>query len=417
MRAEVSQEPGTQKGALVLGGVHGSLEIARSLGRCGIPVWLLTDDNPLPTFSRYVTRSFRWPGPRQNGAIAHLLDLAHRCHLDGWVLFACADADVRFVAQNHAALRAVFILTTPGWDVVRWAYDKRWMNTRAAALGIAQPLSRYPRNRAELAALGCRYPVVLKPTVCEGRDAFVAAKARRADNLSALTAHYDAAVDLVGADNIMVQELIPGDGSGQISYAAVWDEGKPIGSLVARRRRQYPIDFGFTSTFVETIQSEEIEETACRFLRSLDYSGLVEVEFKYDGRDGCYKILDVNVRTWTWIALGAAAGVDFPAIQWRLAHGEQIAPFRAGLGVNWRYLSRDFVACVQEAFAGVFSSIADMRSLRPSSAGAVFAWDDPLPAVLDLPFVAARVLKRRLLRRDRDAANAMQRAGRVHTIS
>jgi predicted ATP-grasp superfamily ATP-dependent carboligase len=58
-------------------------------------------------------------------------------------------------------------------------------------------------------------------------------------------------------------------------------------------------------------EQREVEDAACRFLRSLDYSGLAEVEFKYDRRDGRYKLLDVNARGWTWSALGPLAGVDF----------------------------------------------------------------------------------------------------------
>ena len=66
----------SQPGALILGGSHGSLEIARSLGRRGIPVWLVTSDNPLPRLSRYVQRKFSWPGPDRDGAVAYLADLA-----------------------------------------------------------------------------------------------------------------------------------------------------------------------------------------------------------------------------------------------------------------------------------------------------------------------------------------------------
>jgi predicted ATP-grasp superfamily ATP-dependent carboligase len=408
----MSQQRSSQKGALILGGAHGSLEIARSLGRRGIPVWLISCDNPLPALSRYIERSFSWPGPRDEAAVGYLKDLAEHHHLDGWVLFAGGDAEVRFVAQNHAALGAIFTLTTPAWDVVCWAYDKRRMNTRAAELGIAQPLSLYPRGRDDLAGLGIRFPVVLKPTVCEGRTAFATAKAWRADDRRTLAALYDRAAALVGTDCIMVQELIPGDGRTQFSYAAVWDRGKPIGSMVAQRRRQYPIDFGYTSTFVETTASREIEDQASRFLASLDYSGLAEIEFKYDARDGLYKILDVNARTWTWIALGAAAGVDLAAMQWRLAVGEQVAPVSARPGARWRYLSRDVVAAAQEMFAGILSPADYLRSWRcsPGSASAVFAWDDPWPAALDLPVVATRVVKRRLSRGERDPTATLQSA-------
>jgi D-aspartate ligase len=168
MHAVTNHEPVPRQGALILGGAHGSLAIARSLGRRDIPVWLVTSDNPLATLSRYVDRNFFWPGPDWDGAVAYLADLAECHRLKDWVLFAGGDAEVQFVAQNHKALGAFFVLTTPSWDVVRWTIDKRAMNSRATELGLVQPLSRYPRTRDDLTNLGMRYPVVIKPTVCAG---------------------------------------------------------------------------------------------------------------------------------------------------------------------------------------------------------------------------------------------------------
>lgn len=414
MQMAKSQHQQAPKGALILGGAHGSLAIARSLGRRGIPVRLVTDDNPLATLSRYVQRSFSWPSSSDKTGGAFLLDLAKTYDLEGWMLFAGSDDDVRFIAQNHAQLATAFTLTTPAWDVARWAYDKARMNLRATELGIARPLSFYPRGRDDLANIGIPFPVILKPTVRAGRNAFVDAKAWRADDMAALAGHYEAAITLVSSDSIMIQELIPGDGATQFSYAGVWQAGTPIGSLVAKRRRQYPVEFGFTSTLVETIESTEIEEAASRFLRSLDYSGLVEIEFKYDRRDSSYKILDINARAWTWMALGAAAGVDFPAIQWRLACGEKIAPVTAQRGRSWLYLSRDLVASAQEILTGRLSVLDYFRMLRWPSSAAVFAWDDPWPAVLDLPLVATRVVGRRLARRDQAAtASATLQSARL----
>lgn len=409
--------PGTRaspQGAIVLGGAHGSLEIARSLGRRGIRVWLITADNPLASLSRYVARSFRWRGPRDDTALQFLLDLGQSHHLDGWVVFAGSDEDLRFIAQNHAALSAVFTLTTLPWDQLRWAADKRLMNARADELGIARPRTRYPQSHDDLAPLGMPFPVILKPTVREGRNTFVDAKAWRVDDADTLSARYDEAKSLVGADSVMLQELVPGDGTVQFSYAALWDRGKPIASLVARRRRQYPIEFGFTSTFVETIAQPRIEADACRFLASLDYSGLVEVEFKYDTRDGVYKILDVNTRSWTWISLGAAAGIDFPMLQWRLAAGEDVTPQTGRAGAHWLYFSRDVAASICEMFAGRLSPLTYLQPLCRRGAGAVFAWDDPLPALLDLPLSAFRVATRRLARRKSTAAPPLQSA-KLHT--
>jgi D-aspartate ligase len=400
--ADAAGEQTSSQGAIVLGGAH------------GIRVWLITADNPLASLSRYVECSLRWRGPCDDSALQFLLDLGRRYELGGWVVFAGSDDDVQFVAQNHSALSAVFTLTTLPWDQLRWAADKRLMNARADEMGIARPRTRYPRSQDDLAPLGMPFPVILKPTVREGRNTFVDAKAWRVDNERALFARYAEAQSLVGADSIMIQELVPGDGMMQFSYAALWDRGKPIASLVARRRRQYPIEFGFTSTFVETIEQPQIEADACRFLASLYYSGLVEVEFKYDPHDGVYKILDVNARSWTWISLGAAAGIDFPMLQWRLAAGEDVAPQTGQSGARWLYFSRDVAASICEMFAGRLSPVTYLRSFHRPLAGAVFAWDDPLPALLDLPLSALRVATRQLARRKSAAAPPLQSA-KLHT--
>ncbi len=58
-------------GGLVIGGAHVSIAIARSLGRRGIRVWLLAN-HPLPTYSRYLERSFPWP--RGGPSAGHFLD-------------------------------------------------------------------------------------------------------------------------------------------------------------------------------------------------------------------------------------------------------------------------------------------------------------------------------------------------------
>lgn len=400
----------SRRGALVLGGTHGSLEIARSLGRRSIPVWLVVADNPLPTWSRYVERSFTWSGPRGNDAVAFLIELARRHYLGGWVLFAGSDDDLRFIAQNHSVLGAIFTLTTPSLQNVQSACDKRCMNARAAALGLSHPQTRYPRTRDDLLNLELSFPVILKPTIREGRNAFIDAKAWRVDDQRTLLVRYEEAKALIGADSVMVQELIPGGGEAQFSYAAAWHHGAPVGSLVARRRRQFPVDFGFTSTFVETIESPEIDEAASRFLRSLDYSGLVEIEFKFDARDGSCKILDVNGRAWTWIALGAAAGVDFPTIQWQLAIGEKVTPISARPGVNWLYLSRDLLAAMHEIIAGSTAPLDYLRSVIRPSASATFAWDDLGPAMLDLPLALARGVRRWRCRNGKAAAATLRLA-------
>jgi predicted ATP-grasp superfamily ATP-dependent carboligase len=383
-------------GALVLGGSHGALAVVRSLGRRGIPVWFANDDNVLARLSRFTTKGMWWPGPNAAGAIDFLLDLGRRNSLDGWVLVPCADEEARLISQNHAALSQMFRVRSLPWETMRWAYDKHRMNERATAVGLDLPRSCSAAGRQDLANADLRFPVILKPAVKYGGNAFTLAKAWRADDRAALLARYDKAAALVGADAVVVQELIPGRGAAQFSYAALWDRGRPVASLTARRSRQYPIDFGYTSTFVETIDRRDVEEAACRFLASLDYDGLVEVEFKHDARDGRLKLLDVNARVWTWIALGQRAGVDFPHLFWRLAMGETLPGARGAPGVGWMHASRDVVAACQEMAAGHLAPRDYLASLRGPLQFAAFAADDPLPGVLDVPLALSRLFTKRL---------------------
>jgi D-aspartate ligase len=388
--------PPTGCGALVLGGSHGALAVVRSLGRRGIPVWFASDDNVLARLSVFARKGLRWPGPNAAGAADFLLDLGRRHNLFGWVLIPCADEEARLVSKNHAALARMFRLRTLPWETLRWAYDKHRMNERAAALGLDLPRTFSVDSRDELATADLRFPVILKPAVKHHGNAFTLAKAWRADDRASLLARYDDAAALVGAEAVVVQELIPGRGAAQFSYAGLWDRGRPVASLTARRSRQYPIDFGYTSTFVETIARADVEHAACRFLESLDYDGLVEVEFKYDARDRRMKLLDVNARAWTWIALGERAGVDFPRLLWRLAMGETPAPARGAPGVAWMHASRDIVAACQEMAAKYLAPRDYLASLRAPLQFAAFAPDDPLPGVLDLPLSLARFLTHRL---------------------
>ncbi len=387
---------GLQRGALVLGGAHGSLAVARSLGRHGIPVWFVTAEQLIPRFSYYVGRTLSWPGAEEPGAFDALMKIGRRHHLDGWVLFPGGDAEARLVSQHHDELSSLFSVVTPPWDVMRWAADKRLTNERAESLGVDFPWSYYPKGRQDLEQLQCRFPLILKPTVRKGLNAFTQAKAWRVDDRASLLARYDQAASLVGEQAIVLQELIPGNGAAQFSYAALMDQGEPVASLVARRSRQYPIDFGYTSTFVQTVENKDVEEAASRFLHSLRYSGLVEIEFKYDARDNRYKILDVNPRTWTWIGLGGIAGVDFPHLQWRLALGEKLPRLRADPGASWMHSSRDFVAACQEMRAGTIAPDAYVKSLHGPIVFAAFAADDPVPSLVNLPLVLSHLITRRL---------------------
>ena len=123
-------------------------------------------------------------------------------------------------------------------------------------------------------------------------------------------------------------------------------------------------------------------------MKSINYTGVVEVEFKHDKRDGHYKLLDVNGRFWTWNGLGALAGVDFPYLAWRQALGETVSPGRARPGVAWMHTSHDVIAAFEEISNGTLSLRDYLANFRKPLAFASFASDDPVPALVELPVAA-----------------------------
>jgi len=383
-----------QHGAIVLGGAHGALAVIRDLGRAGIPAIFLDHGHPIARYSRYNSRVIAWCGPQAPNAIEFLLGLAGSEHLGGWVLIPCADPEARLLSEAHASLSRVFRLPVTPWSRMQWAYDKKLLYDLAGRLELAFPRLLTTGQLARPATSGILYPVVIKPGVREQDNALARDKAWKAETPDELARLYQDAVELTGRDNIVVQEMIPGGGDAQFSYAGIWHEGAPVATLVARRTRQYPREFGFTSTFVETVDEPEVERAAQSLLRALDYTGLVEVEFKYDARDRRYKILDVNCRVWTWVGLGAAAGIDFGAILWRLASGERVEPRRAVSGVAWAHVSRDLPAALRGPHAAVPGPLAYVRELRRTATFAAWAADDPLPGLLDLPLTGPRLARR-----------------------
>jgi D-aspartate ligase len=385
------------RGALILGANYRALGIARSLGRRGIETWLLHDpgDDQVTRASRYVGRTLRAPQGNPEQRRHGLLAIASRHGLAGWTLFPTGDESAAMIARGHAALGEHFALTSPSWDVFRYAHHKRLTHLVAQRAGTEHPWTRHPLTRTDVAALACEFPLILKPEVKPEENEFTRAKAWRVDDRASLLGAWDAATELVAPEAVMIQELIPASGAAQYSFAALCRDGVPLASLVARRTRQYPRDFGHSSSLVETVHAPRVEASGRAILRSLGWNGLVEIELMHDVRDDSLKLLDINGRVWTWHSLGPRAGVDFPYLAWRLSQGLPVEPVRAQPGVRWMRAATDVPSALGAVRAGELTLGGWLRSVRGPREPALFAADDPLPALLD-PFILAwRLMLRR----------------------
>jgi len=382
-------------GAVVIGGDYQGLGIVRSLGRRGVPVCVLDDERSIARYSRYAATAQLVPSLlAAKDTVKALLDLGRARGLRGWVLYPTRDEQVAALSQNREELSEIFRVPTPGWETVKWLWDKRNTYRLADKLDIPTPRTWYPRSVADLSQIDGHFPVALKPAIKEHFIYATKEKAWRADNSAQLRELFERALRHLPAEEIMIQDLIPGGGACQYAYCSFFKQGDSIASLAACRRRQHPLEFGRSSTYVETIESPLLEEYSKRFLSAIDYYGLVEVEYKRDPRDGQYRLLDVNGRTWGYHTIGRRAGIDFPYLLFADQMNQAVETCKGKIGVRWVRLLTDVPTGLVGIVGGQIEGHSYLRSLRGCDEEAVFSLEDPLPGMVEIALIPYLTLKR-----------------------
>lgn len=385
--------PQAPVGVLVVGGDHPGLGVVRSFGRRGIPVYVVDDEPCISRFSRFAKRVIRVEDILDGRkTVEAVLEVGRRFNLRNWVLVPTRDETVAAFSRHRDELAEFFSVTTGEWESVQWAWDKKKTYDLAETLGIPCPKTFNPKNAGELSLLYSHLPLAIKPAVKENFFYATGAKAWRVDTVEQLHRLYEKASQQIKPEEILIQEIIPGGGREQYSYCAFVRNGQPHSTLVARRARQHPREFGRAATYVETVEAPAIEELSERFLKAIDYHGIVEIEFKRDSRDGQYKLLDVNARAWGFHAIGYACGVDFPYLLYADRLGLPIVPARAKPGVGWLRLLTDIPTAFSDLAHGSMGFGTYLRSLRSTRVESVFSWYDPLPFVAEavlLPWLIA----------------------------
>lgn len=383
-------------GAVVIGGDYQGLGIVRSLGRQGVPICVVDDELSISRYSRYCKSFVSVAHLRDHHEVViGLLEIGKRLGLEGWVLYPTREELVAAFSHYRSELSEVFRVPTAGWESVKWAWDKRNTYRLAKQLEIPTPATYYPETVEQLANLDeIAPPFAVKPAIKEHFAYAAKAKAWRANSHFELRKLFQKASEVTGSGEIMVQELIPGGGSQQFSYCSFFRNKEAVGKMVARRVRQHPLLFGKASTYVETVDLPVLEELSERFLRAIDYYGLVEMEYKLDPRDSRYKLLDVNARTWGYHSLGAHAGVDFSYMLYCDQVGLPVATCKGQPGSAWVRTTTDIPAALAVILSGETGWWSYLRSLANCNVEAVFSASDPLPGVAELALLPYMAIKR-----------------------
>ena len=99
---------------------------------------------------------------------------------------------------------------------------------------------------------------------------------------------------------VLVQEFIPGDATNLYTLTSYSDkDGNLIAGSIGHKLRQFPPEAGrITAGILE--YDERLKETGELFLKTIGFNGVANTEFKYDSRDGQYKLMEINTRFGAW---------------------------------------------------------------------------------------------------------------------
>ena len=136
-----------------------------------------------------------------------------------------------------------------------------------------------------------------------------------------------------------MQEYVVGDDSDIVVCCCYVDkDGELIGQFTGRKLRQIPPLIG-TGSVVEATEVSAVIAPSVELLRAFAYSGIAEIEYKYDKATGTYFLIEINPRHWDQHELGNLVGVN---ITW-LAYADLVglrpsrvaASYVAGSRYKW----------------------------------------------------------------------------------
>jgi len=325
--------------------------------------------------------------------IDFMIKLAKKEQVRDWILMPTNDAWVYILSKHKETLEKYYKVPTPSCDIVKFAYNKKLTYQIAEKNGIPIPKTFYPKNPNELPEIlsGIRFPVLIKGIVGRYFYQKTGTKAFKANSEEELMETYTKLLSVVMPTEIMIQEVIHDSSSNHVySFCSFFKNRELVAFWIGQKIREHPKDLG-TGTFAESIYIPEIKELGTRILKAMDYYGISEIEFKKDSKDGKYKLIEMNARTWLWHSLAIRCGVDFPYLLYRDMMGVSVTPVTSFKeNIKWIHIYTDLGIVIREVLKKNMTIRDYLSSLKCKREFAVLSLDDPLPFIVEtliLPYL------------------------------
>lgn len=380
---------------------HGGVGVVRSLGRCGVDVYAVTEGRFTPAaLSRHLRGRFSWPttGREDPAELAEGLHGIAKAIGRPTMLVTTDDEGAVAVSElaDEPGLADDFLIprcTDPG--LPRRVASKEGLFRLCREHGFPTPMTVFPDDLAdveEYAATGA-FPVVVKsrdpferhrhPTV---RSSTVV---ETPDRLRAMAMEWD------DVPSLILQEYLPRECAEDWVVHAWWPGADASGGdalFTGVKLRSWPPHAGIT-TAGRARWNEELAQLASRLFDAIGFRGIADLDWRFDRRDGQYKLVDFNPRVGAQFRLFEdESGLDVVRAQHLALTGRALprAPFPEGRA----FVAEDFDYAARVAYRGEHTDGPAPDGRPPSTELGWFAADDPLPVLPMLMGRATPVMRR-----------------------
>jgi predicted ATP-grasp superfamily ATP-dependent carboligase len=359
-----------------------------------VPVYAVVEDAYTPlAVTRYLTKAFVWdscPGDAESFVKA-MLSIGESIGRPT-IIVPMDDLSSTFVAENAASLTQWFFIPRIAPELPHQLANKGCLQALCAGIGIPTACSVIPHSVDDVKAFAAstKYPVMVKAAeqwhLLEHR--FSTKVVQTPEQLIKFYEDYGCE----GRQRLIVQEYIPGDD--WICHGYYNAEKNISVTFTGRKLRAYPTDAGSTALGV-SVDNAELRSASERLLKAVGYSGIIDMDWRKDERDGQYKILDCNPRVgMNFRMFENSAGIDVVRAQ----HLDL-----SGRSIDNAALVEGRLFTVESFYALAFLRRMSRGASKPDTAqylphrGRELAWwssDDPVPFAVMSARLCVDVLQR-----------------------
>jgi len=363
----------------------GALAIMRTLGRLGVPVYGVDADPRSPAMlSRYCRQRFLY-GLDENRPMEfldRLLGIGRSLGRPA-ILIPTSDETAQFVVDQAEPLGRQFIFPKNSPGMIGRLVSKKGMYEMALEHGVPTPVTLFPKSLEDVKAFLSKitFPVMLKGIYGNRLQTRSQRKMVIVHSSEELIENYSAMED-PEMPNLMLQEYIPGDDDQIYIFNGYFDRrSRCLAGFTGHKIRQFPVHVGCASLGV-CRWNEDVAQTTIGFMQAIGYQGVLDIGYRYDPRDGLYKVLDANPRVGQAFRLFVAENdMDVVRSLYLDLTGQDQFSIVPREGRRWLIEDFDLISSLHYFQEGTLNLRDWVRSFKGVEEAAWFSWSDPRPFV------------------------------------